>query len=142
MKFELDEAMAALSCTPAALNAMLSGLPRNWVENNEGPETWSPYDVIGNLVHCKRSDWIPRAKIILEHASYLGNARPGSHRADRQNVGRAVLDRGRAKAGLPSNSSRQEEMNQERQRLAVTRAACSDRQRENRGNEAACLWNS
>jgi hypothetical protein len=68
MKFELDEAMAALSRTPAALNAMLSGLPRNWVENNEGPETWSPYDVIGHLVHCERTDWIPRAKIILEYS--------------------------------------------------------------------------
>jgi uncharacterized damage-inducible protein DinB len=67
MKFELDEAMTVLSRTPAALNAMLSGLPRNWVENNEGPETWSPSDVIGHLVHCERTDWIPRAKIILEY---------------------------------------------------------------------------
>jgi uncharacterized damage-inducible protein DinB len=72
MKFELDEAMAALSRTPAALKMMLNDLPRNWVENNEGPETWSPYDVIGHLVHCERTDWIPRAKIILEH----GEARP------------------------------------------------------------------
>jgi hypothetical protein len=46
MKCDLDETMAALSCTPAALNAMLNGLPRNWLENNEGPETWSPDDVI------------------------------------------------------------------------------------------------
>jgi uncharacterized damage-inducible protein DinB len=67
MKFEFDEAMATLSRTPAALKAMLNGLPVNWVENNEGPETWSPYDVIGHLVHCERADWIPRAKIILEH---------------------------------------------------------------------------
>ncbi|HZF38379.1 MAG TPA: hypothetical protein VE715_06135 [Blastocatellia bacterium] len=58
MKFYLDEEMAALSRTPAALNAMLSGLPRNWVENNEGPETWSPYDVIGHLIHGERVDWI------------------------------------------------------------------------------------
>jgi hypothetical protein len=72
MEFDLEEAMAALSRTPAALKAMLSGLPRNWVENNEGPETWSPYDVIGHLIHGERVDWIPRAKIILEH----GEARP------------------------------------------------------------------
>jgi DinB family protein len=72
MKFELDEAIATLSRTPAALKAMLNGLSRNWVENNEGPETWSPYDVIGHLVHGERADWIPRAKIILEH----GEARP------------------------------------------------------------------
>ncbi len=67
MEFDLDEAMAALSRTPAALKAMLNGLPRNWVENNEGPETWSPYDVVGHLIHGERADWIPRAKIILEH---------------------------------------------------------------------------
>jgi len=72
MEFDLDEAMAALSRTPAALNAMLNGLPRNWVENNEGPETWSPYDVVGHLIHGERTDWIQRAKIILEH----GEARP------------------------------------------------------------------
>lgn len=72
MKFDLDEAMAALSRTPEALKTMLSGLPRNWVENNEGPETWSPYDVLGHLIHGERVDWLPRAKIILEH----GEARP------------------------------------------------------------------
>src|SRR5262249_46092102 len=72
MEFDLEEAMAALTRTPAALKAMLSCLPRNWTENNEGPETWSPYDVIGHLIHGERVDWISRAKIILEH----GAARP------------------------------------------------------------------
>jgi len=67
MKFDLDEATAVLSRTPQALNAMLSGLPGNWVENNEGTETWSPYDVVGHLIHGERVDWISRAKIILEH---------------------------------------------------------------------------
>lgn len=69
MEFNLDEAMAALSRTPAALKAMLNDLPRNWVENNEGPETWSPYDVVGHLIHGERVDWITRAKIILEHGA-------------------------------------------------------------------------
>ena len=72
MKFNLDEAMAALSRTPATLKALLDGLPRNWIENNEGPDTWSPFDVIGHLVHGEQTDWIPRAKIILEY----GEARP------------------------------------------------------------------
>ncbi|MGH9767298.1 MAG: DinB family protein [Blastocatellia bacterium] len=72
MKFDLDEATAVLSRTPEALNAMLNGLPRNWAENNEGPETWSPFDVVGHLIHGERTDWIPRAKIILEQ----GEARP------------------------------------------------------------------
>ena len=72
MKFDLDEATAVLSRTPAALKAMLNDLHRNWAENNEGAETWSPYDVIGHLIHGERVDWIPRAKIILEY----GEARP------------------------------------------------------------------
>lgn len=67
MKFDLEDAIAALSRTPAALKAMLSGLPRNWVENNEGPETWSSYDVIGHLIYGERANWIPRAKFLLEH---------------------------------------------------------------------------
>ena len=72
MKFDLNEATAALSRTPEALKALLNGLPRNWVENNEGAETWSPFDVIGHLIHGERVDWISRAKIILEY----GEARP------------------------------------------------------------------
>ncbi len=72
MKFDLDEATAVLSRTPDALKAMLKGLPRNWVGNNEGGETWNPYDVIGHLIHGEQVDWISRARIILEH----GEARP------------------------------------------------------------------
>jgi DinB superfamily len=72
MKFDLDEATAVLSRTPEALKAMLNGLSRNWAENNEGAETWSPYDVVGHLIHGERVDWMTRAKIILEH----GEARP------------------------------------------------------------------
>ena len=47
-------------------------MPRDWIANNEGPETWSPYDVIGHLIHGERADWIPRARIILES----GESRP------------------------------------------------------------------
>jgi len=72
MKFDLDEATSVLSRTPETLKAMLNGLPLNWTENNEGIETWSPYDVVGHLIHGERVDWIPRAKIILEH----GESRP------------------------------------------------------------------
>ncbi len=45
---------------------MLQELPSEWVGNNEGAKTWSPYDVLGHLIHGERTDWIPRAKIILE----------------------------------------------------------------------------
>jgi hypothetical protein len=72
MEFDLDNAMAVLTRTPATLRTMLKDLPRDWVETNEGADTWSPYDVIGHLIHGERADWIARAKIILEH----GESRP------------------------------------------------------------------
>jgi hypothetical protein len=65
--FAMDEAIAILSRTPAALDALLRGLPDGWVAANEGGETWSAFDVIGHLIHGERTDWVPRAKIILEH---------------------------------------------------------------------------
>ena len=65
--FTLDEARAVLSRTPATLDAMLSGLPEGWIRAHEGGETWSPFDVIGPLIHGERADWIPRARRLLEH---------------------------------------------------------------------------
>jgi len=67
MNFELAHATGILRRTPATLNALLRDLPEPWLVQNEGPETWSPYDVIGHLIHGDETDWIPRAKIILEH---------------------------------------------------------------------------
>ena len=67
MEFELAPAIEILKRTPATLNSLLRDLPQPWLVQNEGPETWSPYDVIGHLVHGEETDWIPRAKIILEH---------------------------------------------------------------------------
>lgn len=65
--FALDEAVAILSRTPATLDALLRGLPDGWTSAHEGSDTWSPFDVLGHLVHGERTDWIPRARIILEH---------------------------------------------------------------------------
>lgn len=67
MKFQLDDAIAILSRTPAALDTMLRGLPEAWLHANEGPETWSPFDVVGHLVAGERTDWVPRVRMILEH---------------------------------------------------------------------------
>lgn len=69
MRFDLDQAMAVLARTPATLRALLSGLSREWVAGTEGPGRWSPYDVIGHLIHCENTDWIPRARLILEHGT-------------------------------------------------------------------------
>ena len=70
--FVMSEAVAVLSRTPATLNALLRDLPDGWIAAHEGGETWSPFDVIGHLIHGERTDWIPRATMILEH----GDARP------------------------------------------------------------------
>jgi hypothetical protein len=67
MEFELTEVIAILVRTPITLNSLLRDLPDAWLYQNEGPDTWSPYDVIGHLIHGEQTDWIPRAKIILEH---------------------------------------------------------------------------
>jgi hypothetical protein len=65
MDFDLVQGTAVLERTPAALHAMLRGMGPEWTEATEGPETWSPYDIIGHLIHGERTDWIPRAQIIL-----------------------------------------------------------------------------
>lgn len=72
MEYRLDQAKEVLRRTPATLNALLIDLPNDWVLSNEGPETWSPYDIIGHLIEGEETDWIPRARIILED----GEARP------------------------------------------------------------------
>ncbi len=66
MEFELPEAIAVLSRTPATLRALLQDLPPGWTSNDEGPDTWSPYDVLGHLIHGEKADWIARMTIILE----------------------------------------------------------------------------
>ena len=65
--FALDEAAALLSRTPAALDALLRGLPNGWISAHEGGETWSPFDVVGHLIHGERTDWMARIAIVLEH---------------------------------------------------------------------------
>jgi DinB family protein len=70
-KLNLDDIVAILARTPATLTTLLEGLPDIWVTATEGAETWSPYDVIGHLIHGERTDWIPRARHIL-----AGDTRP------------------------------------------------------------------
>ena len=59
--------MSVLTRTPATFDALLRDLPDSWTEANEGENTWSPYIVIGHLIHCEKTDWMPRLSIILEH---------------------------------------------------------------------------
>jgi DinB superfamily len=71
MEHNLQETIVLLSHTPVALNAFLRDLPDTWTRSSEGNKTWSAYDVIGHLIHGERTDWMPRAKMILE----LGESR-------------------------------------------------------------------
>ncbi len=66
MLFNLLHATEILSRTPAVLNSLLSNLSTEWIMANEGNETWSPFDVLGHLIHGERTDWIPRIKLILQ----------------------------------------------------------------------------
>ena len=65
MDFELATGIAILERTPSTLRSLLAGLPPGWIDATEGPDTWSPYDNIGHLIHGERTDWIPRARLIL-----------------------------------------------------------------------------
>ncbi len=72
MNYDLQDSIALLERTPAALNALLRGLPDTWTQHNEGPDSWTVYDVIGHLVHAEQKDWMQRIDLILQH----GDTRP------------------------------------------------------------------
>lgn len=72
MNYQLDEALEVLTATPEVLRAMLEQKDSKWVLSHYGPKTFSPFDVVGHLIHGEKTDWIPRARNILEH----GESRP------------------------------------------------------------------
>lgn len=67
MQYDLEKALEILERTPAVLNSLLINLDEQWTQNNEGENTWSPFDIIGHLIHGEKTDWVPRTKIILAH---------------------------------------------------------------------------
>ncbi len=67
MTFQLSPAIEVLSSTPSVLKAMLADLSEPWIQGNYGEKTFCPFDVVGHLIHGEQTDWLPRAKIILEH---------------------------------------------------------------------------
>ena len=66
MEHNLPQTMLLLARTPATLNALLRDLPETWTLQNEGENTWSAFDVVGHLIHCERTDWMPRARTVLQ----------------------------------------------------------------------------
>ncbi|MBI1722517.1 MAG: DinB family protein [Gemmatimonadetes bacterium] len=65
MNFDLVNSTALLKRTPDVLDALLADLPTDWSTGNEGPDTWSPFDIVGHLIDGEETDWMARAKIIL-----------------------------------------------------------------------------
>ena len=65
MRFDIDHSIEILSRTPSAMRAMLDGVSDGWTRENEGPDTFSAFDVIGHLIDGEETDWIPRARIVM-----------------------------------------------------------------------------
>src|SRR6201997_5655117 len=66
MEHNLEQTMSLLSRTPAALNALVRDLPETWTLHNEGQTSWSVFDIVGHLIHGERTDWMPRARMVLQ----------------------------------------------------------------------------
>ena len=68
MDFSLELGKEVLRQTPVALQAMLSDLSEDWIDGDEGPDTWSPFQVVGHLIHVEECDWIDRTRVIESEA--------------------------------------------------------------------------
>ena len=66
MAHDLEKTIALIERTPKVLNNLLRDLPDDWTMRNEGENSWSAYDIVGHLIHGEKTDWIPRAKRLLE----------------------------------------------------------------------------
>jgi len=94
-RFSLADTTAVLSRTPATLDALLRGLPDIWVHSNEGrtkegQNTWSPFDIVGHLIVGERTDWMPRARMILEHGEARAFDRFDRFAQERESQGKSL----------------------------------------------------
>jgi hypothetical protein len=71
MTFDLESSIEVLARTPSAMQSLLGGLSDQWIRGTEGPDTFSPFDVVGHLIDGEETDWIPRARIILARGESL-----------------------------------------------------------------------
>lgn len=90
MDFQLDHAARVLERTPASLRTLLDGLDDSWIRGTEGPETFSPFDVVGHLIDGEETDWIPRARIILAQGPSLRFEPYDRFRHAKRNAGRSL----------------------------------------------------
>lgn len=92
MDFTTAHGIPVLERTPATLRALLAGLPGPWITGNEGPETFSAFDNVGHLVHGERTDWIPRAKLILAQGTNRRFEPFDRFAHARESAGRSLID--------------------------------------------------
>jgi hypothetical protein len=88
--FDLEEAVAVLERTPAALDALLRGLPEAWTRADEGPDSFTPFDVVGHLVDGEETDWMTRARLIRAGGPDARFAPYDRFRHRTRNVGRTL----------------------------------------------------
>ena len=67
MTFNLNQSIEVLERTPPTLRALLGGLSERWTMSNYGEKTFSPFDVVGHLIHADKTNWMVRTRLILEH---------------------------------------------------------------------------
>ena len=66
MEHNLPHTVSLLARAPAVLDALLRDLPEAWTLRNEGENTWSVFEIVGHLIHGERTDWMPRARMVLQ----------------------------------------------------------------------------
>jgi hypothetical protein len=72
MEYSVSDALTLLAQTPKILDALVRNLPEPWLRGNEGPDTWSPFEVVGHFVYGEQVNWIQRARVILDHGETQG----------------------------------------------------------------------
>jgi DinB family protein len=90
MRFDLDRSTDILRRTPGTLCTLLSDLDESWIRGNEGPDTFSPFDVVGHLIDGEETDWMPRARIILARGPSVRFEPYDRFRHFERNVGRTL----------------------------------------------------
>jgi len=90
VNFDLQSTIDILGRTPATLRGLLDGLAEPWIRNSEGPDTFSPFDVVGHLIDGEETDWIPRARIILARGPDPRFEPYDRFRHKKRNVGRSL----------------------------------------------------
>jgi len=72
MNFSLEKSIEILERAPSAYKELLNGISDDWSMTNEGEKgnekSWSPYDVLGHLIHGENGDWMNRIEIILSES--------------------------------------------------------------------------